>query len=336
MSGTWNHLREVWGPPHCNPRHTSQDSGLLQLPRALRGRERVHAHETPPGKLIKSTDYQQWRCQSSFHQTLRTMNVGGEHKTRVRYTCGTPWTTRTDGTRWKLSIHRTTGWYGKRRIMTGHVSYGRQPLSRYSLLTKIQKRASGVTKLKDGGEEAPRVWDIKVTKCKKIVECWVKSQVKSPKAAQAVIKSVLMAPQQSYGKDSYTIDLAGSERTYWLGTESGLSEDFHFDGACTAGDGSCDVASLSMGAGFCNISSLQWLTSKTLTPTSLQNQRTKQSYKVGREKEGMSSNRPELVVLWGCLEAHPDHENLLYLPHGQRGYSTDRQQMDRRSKTLSV
>ena len=27
----------------------------------------------------------------------------------------------------------------------------------------------------------------------------------------------------------------------------------------------------------------------------------------------MSSNHPELVVLWGCLETHPDHENLLYL-----------------------
>ena len=87
----------------------------------------------------------------------------------------------------------------------------------------------------------------------------------------------------------------------------------HFDGACTAGDGSCDVASLSMGAGFCNISSLQWLENEPLTPTDLHKQRTKQSYKVGREKEGMSSNRPELVALWGCLEAHPDDENLLYL-----------------------
>ena len=27
----------------------------------------------------------------------------------------------------------------------------------------------------------------------------------------------------------------------------------------------------------------------------------------------MSSNRPELVTHWECLEAHPDHENLLYL-----------------------
>jgi len=58
-------------------------------------------------------------------------------------------------------------------------------------------------------------------------------------------------------------------------------------------------------------SSLQWLANEPLTSTGLQKQRTKQSYKVGREKEGMSSNHPELVALWGCLEAHPDHENLL-------------------------
>jgi ribonuclease HI len=88
---------------------------------------------------------------------------------------------------------------------------------------------------------------------------------------------------------------------------------FQFDGACTAGDGSCDVRSLSMGAGFCNLDSLKWLTEKPLTPTRLQEQRSKQSHKVGREEKGMSSNRPELVALRECLEAHPDDENLLYL-----------------------
>jgi hypothetical protein len=68
-----------------------------------------------------------------------------------------------------------------------------------------------------------------------------------------------------------------------------------------------------MGAGFCNLSSLKWLTEKPLTPNRLYEQRTKQSHKVGREGEGLSSNRPELVALWECLEAHPDNENLLYL-----------------------
>ena len=37
------------------------------------------------------------------------------------------------------------------------------------------------------------------------------------------------------------------------------------------------------------------------------------SCRVGREEEGMSSNRPELVALRECLEAHQDHENLMYL-----------------------
>ncbi len=37
------------------------------------------------------------------------------------------------------------------------------------------------------------------------------------------------------------------------------------------------------------------------------------SYRVGREEEDMSSNRPELVDLREYLEAHQDHENLLYL-----------------------
>ena len=30
-------------------------------------------------------------------------------------------------------------------------------------------------------------------------------------------------------------------------------------------------------------------------------------------REGLSSNSPELVALWECLESHPDNENLKYL-----------------------
>jgi ribonuclease HI len=155
--------------------------------------------------------------------------------------------------------------------------------------------------------------DIKTTKCKKTREYWVKSPANVPREEVKVIKDTLLTPQQRYVKDNYTIDLAGPEATYWLGTESGLLGAFHFDGACTAGDGSCEVASLSMVVGFCNLSSLEWLTEKPLTPDRLHEQRTKQSHKVGREGEGLSSNRPELVALWECLEAHPDNENLLYL-----------------------
>jgi hypothetical protein len=122
-----------------------------------------------------------------------------------------------------------------------------------------------------------------------------------------------LTPGKNYGKDNYTTDLTGAEATYWLGTESDLLGSFQFDGACTAGDGSCDVRSLSMDAGFCNLNSLKWLTEEPLTPTRMHEQRSKQSHKVGREEEGLISNRPEMVSLRECLETHPDNENLLYL-----------------------
>ena len=85
----------------------------------------------------------------------------------------------------------------------------------------------------------------------------MKSPANVPREAPKAIKDALLAPEQSYGKDNYTIDLAGPEATYWLGTESGLLGVFHFDGACTAGDGSCEVVSLSMGVDFCNLISLE-------------------------------------------------------------------------------
>ena len=55
------------------------------------------------------------------------------------------------------------------------------------------------------------------------------------------------------------------------------------------------------------------LTGQHLAPLPFKEQRELHSYRVGREEEGMSSNRPELVALRECLEAHQDHENLLYL-----------------------
>ncbi len=67
-----------------------------------------------------------------------------------------------------------------------------------------------------------------------------------------------------------------------------------------------------MGAGFCNLNSLKWLKQELLTPAGMHEQRSKQSHRVGREEEGMSSNRPELVDLRECLEAG-DNVNLLYL-----------------------
>jgi hypothetical protein len=207
------------------------------------------------------------------------------------------------------SVKRTIGWYGKRRITNGHRSCNGQTSTSYYPWTKTPERTAGAIKIKGWWRRG----DIKATKCKKTKECWVKFPVNVPSEVAKDIKEALITPGQNYGKDRYTIDLTGSEATYWVGTESGLLGAFHFDGACTAGDGSCDVQSLSMGAGFCYLNPLEWLTGKPLTRTRVHEERSNQSHKVGREEEGMSSNRPELVALRDCLEAHPDKENLLYL-----------------------
>ena len=107
--------------------------------------------------------------------------------------------------------------------------------------------------------------------------------------------------------------MMGHEAHYWQGTESGLLGAFKFKGACTAGDGSCDTGSKSMGAGFCNLGQLGWNTQTPLPPSSLHDQRTRNSRKVGREDESVSSTRPEMVALAECLEDHGDDISLLYL-----------------------
>ena len=68
-----------------------------------------------------------------------------------------------------------------------------------------------------------------------------------------------------------------------------------------------------MGEGFCNFSVMQWNTDTPLSQPLLQEQRIRESSKVGREEEGLISNRPELEALRECLETHEDHVDLLYL-----------------------
>ena len=158
-----------------------------------------------------------------------------------------------------------------------------------------------------------RTGDIRVKKQKKIFEYWVKDKTRVPPEAQNTIIMTLQAPVHNFGKDEYVVDMTGHEAQYWQGTESGLLGAFEFQGACTAGDDSCDADSKSMGAGFCNFSRLGWSTQTPIPQSSLQHQRTLNSRKVGREDEGVSSSRPELVVLAEFLEDHDDDVNLLYL-----------------------
>jgi hypothetical protein len=58
------------------------------------------------------------------------------------------------------------------------------------------------------------------------------------------------------------------------------------------------------GSGFCNLTELGWLTGQQLAPLPLRSQRELHTQRVGRVEEGISSNRPELVALRECLEAH--------------------------------
>ncbi len=131
------------------------------------------------------------------------------------------------------------------------------------------------------------------------------------KEAKQTLMEALTVPQQNAGKDEYTVDLEDNEKLYWLGTESGLIGTFGFVGACTEGDDSCDPPTRSMGTGFCNFRVLRWNTDTPLAQPLLQEQSTRDSSKVDREEEGLSSNRPELVALRECLEAHEDHVDLL-------------------------
>jgi hypothetical protein len=120
-------------------------------------------------------------------------------------------------------------------------------------------------------------------------------------------------PNHNFGKDEYVIDMMGHETHYWQGTKSGLLGTFEFKGACTVGDGSSDTGSKSMGTGFCNLGQLGSNTQTPLPPPDLHEQHTRNSRKVGREDEGVTSTRPEMVVLAECLEDHGDDINLLYL-----------------------
>jgi hypothetical protein len=119
--------------------------------------------------------------------------------------------------------------------------------------------------------------DIRATKPKKSFECWVKTAADVPTEAKKTLMKALMAPQRNAGKDEYIVDLECNEKSYWLGTESGLIGAFGFAGACTVGDGSCDPPTRTMGADFCNFRVMQWNTDTPLSQPLLQEQRSRES-----------------------------------------------------------
>ena len=70
------------------------------------------------------------------------------------------------------------------------------------------------TKTNSWGNKIKGWWrkgDIKVTKYKKIFECWVKSPANVPKETQDTIKTTMRAPQQNFGKVNYTTSMEHSQ-----------------------------------------------------------------------------------------------------------------------------
>ena len=117
-----------------------------------------------------------------------------------------------------------------------------------STSNKTSRTNAGDPRLRDGGEQET----FGLRNQKKSTSALIKDKTKVPLEAHEPITDALRAPSQNFGKDEYVVDLAGHESRYWQDTESGLLGAFEFKGACTSGDGSCDIGSRSMGADFCN------------------------------------------------------------------------------------
>ena len=83
MSGTWNHLRKVWGP---TPDTLAKIQASCKLKKVWKKQTFSHPRDTSfwssndYGKSIGCMTYQRWRRQPSFPQSLKEMNAGGEHK----------------------------------------------------------------------------------------------------------------------------------------------------------------------------------------------------------------------------------------------------------------
>jgi len=108
--------------------------------------------------------------------------------------------------------------------------------------------------------------------------CWVHKDL-TVRVTTKQLQVLLTEARASGGKDRCQVGLTGIEREYWMGTEIGRLGGYGFRGTVTAGDGSNQKGG-KIGAGYVN----------------LRGKKKRQQRKVGREKEGSNSNRPELAA----------------------------------------
>ena len=133
MSGTWNHLRRVWGPTQdtlariqasCKDQESLEEANvfsptrhLLLTLKRLCQLDRVHGLPAVAAPAF-------------FPSASKGRSTGGVRKIQARFSSATRWTTRIDEARWRPSVRRTTGWSGRRGTTNGHRSCeGRDSIS---------------------------------------------------------------------------------------------------------------------------------------------------------------------------------------------------------------
>jgi len=141
-----------------------------------------------------------------------------------------------------------------------------------------------------------RQGNVKFAVSEEYASCWVHQDCHVADVQKAALKK---AAGVSGGKDECQVQLKGRENDYLMGTEVGMRGGYGFQGQVTAGDGSDKQGK--MGAGYNN----------------LRRKKKKQQCKVGREKEGFSSNWPELAAFFLALRDTLIEELVLYLCDNQ-------------------
>lgn len=212
-SGTWNHLRETWGP---NP------ATLTKIQTSCRSQEGLEA-----SKIFTTTR----QILLALKETWKLNNIHGlpavaapaffESASKGK-DCwwGTPqqntifaWDSmdeqdRSDSLAILQNTEQWVVWKTKDKEWSRTLK--NEGFHQILSFNKEEKEDFSGFKIKGWWRRG----DIKVTKQKSTFECWVKSPTSVPKEVQGTIRTALTTPQRNYGKDSYILDLDGPERTY--------------------------------------------------------------------------------------------------------------------------
>ena len=128
------------------------------------------------------------------------------------------------------------------------------------------------------------------------MSCWVHTATARDDRCRRQLEEAVSSDAK---KDECQVALSGEERDFWMGTEAGMLGAYNFQSMVLGGDGSDEAGR--MGAGFCE----------------LYRSDIKGCMRVGRERKGTSSNRPELAALEVTLRQEEETDDILYLCDNQ-------------------